>query len=320
MVAAIDSYNQFFNYEYHEQFCKIKNKIAAQYGENFNREAPFLKKYGGLLIRAITHPRQACNRLLSTLSVAFAELTAAAVSAKDAQIAELSSAVQTKDVQIAELSSAMQTGNVQLTELSSAMQTRDARIAELTSAIFANIEVAPALSRKLHVGCGNVKLLGWLNIDVEPGTDLVIDVREGLPFGDNSIDFIYSEHFFEHLTYEEGEKVFREFWRCIKKGGVLRIATPDLDFLIQIYNRDFKNQDWFPAGFEFVETRGRAINMAFRWWGHQYVYNEEELIGQLIKVGFQNIKRCELNKSNYPELSDLETRKESTLILEAVKE
>ena len=248
-----------------------------------------MRKYADLLIRAIKHPRQAYNRLSSTVSIAFAELTTAAVSAK---IAELSSAVQKKDAQIA----------------------------RLTSAIFTNTEVSPALSRKLHVGCGNVKFPGWLNIDVKPGADLVIDVRQGLPFEENSLDFIYNEHFVEHLTYEEGEKVIREFWRCLKKGGVLRIATPDLDLLIQIYNRDFKNQDWFPAGFEFVKTKGMAINMVFRWWGHQYVYNEEDLTCQLIKVGFQNIKRCELNKSNYPALYNLETRKESTLILEAIKE
>ena len=267
----------------------------VQYGVNFNRESPILKKYGGLLIRAIRHPRKACNRLLGALSVAFAEVTTAAVSA----------VIQTRDAQIA--------------ELTSAVQKKDARITELTSAIFANIEVAPVFSRKLHVGCGNMKLLDWLNIDMEPSADLVIDVREGLPFDDNSIDFIYNEHFFEHLTYEEGEKTLREFWRCLKKEGVLRIATPDLDFLIHKYNKDFKNQDWFPAGFEFVKTKGMAINMFFRWWGHQYVYNEEELTGQLIKVGFQNIKRCELNESNYLELSNLETRKGSTLILEAVK-
>ena len=255
-----------------------------------------MKKYGGLLIQAIRHPRKACNRLLGALSVAFDEITTADVSA------------------------AMQTRDAKITELSSEVQKRDTRITELTAAIFANIEVAPVLSRKLHVGCGNVKLLGWLNIDVEPSADLVIDVREGLPFHDNSVGFIYNEHFFEHLTYEEGEKALREFWRCLNKGGVLRIATPDLDVLIQKYNRGFKNQDWFPAGFEFVKTKGMAINMFFRWWGHQYLYNEEELTGQLIKVGFQNIKRCELNKSNYPELSNLETRKGSTLILEAVKE
>jgi len=262
-----------------------------------------LKKYAGLLIRAIRHPRQAYCRLSSAVSIATAELSTAAVSTK---IAELSSAVQTRDAQLA--------------ELSSTVQTRDARIAQPTSETFANISVTPAFCKKLHVGCGNVKLPGWLNIDVEPGADLVIDVREGLPFEENSIDFIYNEHFVEHFTYEEGEKVLREFWRCLKKEGVLRIATPDLDFLVQIYNKDFKNQDWFPAGFEFVKTKGMAMNMAFRWWGHQYVYNEEELTGQLVKVGFQNIKRCELNKSNYPELSNLETRKESTLILEAVKE
>jgi predicted SAM-dependent methyltransferase len=258
-----------------------------------------LKKYGGLLIRAIKHPRQAYNRLFSALSVAFAELTTSAISAKDVQITVM-------DAQIA--------------ELSSAMQTKDTRIAELTSAIFSNVEVSPELSRKLHVGCGNVKLPGWLNIDVEPSADLVIDIREGLPFEDNSIDFIYNEHFLEHLTYEEGEKALRDFRRCLKNGAVLRIATPDLDFLIQLYHSDFKNEDWFPAGYEFVKTKGMAINMAFRWWGHQYVYNEEDLTGQLVKVGFQNIKSCELNKSNYPELSNLETRKESTLILEAVKE
>jgi predicted SAM-dependent methyltransferase/outer membrane murein-binding lipoprotein Lpp len=262
-----------------------------------------LKKCAGLLIRAIKHPRQAYCRLSSAISVATAELTTAAVSAK---IAELSSAVQTRDAQLA--------------ELSSAVQTEHARIAKLTSASFANAKVAPAFPRKLHVGCGKVKLPGWLNIDVEPGADLVIDVRQGLPFEENSVDFIYNEHFVEHLTYEEGEKVLREFWRCLKKGGVLRIATPDLDFIVQLYSRDFKNQDWFPSGFEFVKTKGMAMNMAFRWWGHQYLYNEEDLTGQLIKVGFQNIKRCELNKSNYPELSNLETRKESTLILESVKE
>jgi len=274
--------------------------------DNFNRKVPFLKKYGGLLLRAIKHPRKACNRLLDALSVAFSELTTAAVSAKDAQIAKLSSALQTKDARVA--------------KLSSDVQTRDVLIAKLTSAIFANTEVAPALLRKLHVGCGKIKLPGWLNIDVEPGSDLVIDVRGGLPFGDNSIDFIYNEHFIEHLIYEEGEKVLREFWRCLKKGGVMRIATPDLDFLVRIYKKDFKNQDWFPAGFEFVKTKGIAMNMAFRWWGHEYIYNEEELRNQLSKAGFQNIKRCELYKSDYSELSNLETRKESTLILEAVKE
>lgn len=175
-------------------------------------------------------------------------------------------------------------------------------------------------SLKLNVGCGKAKLPGWVNIDIEPGADLVMDVRKRLPFDDNSVDFIYNEHFLEHITFEGGEKVLREFRRCLKKKGVLCIAMPDLDFVIQQYDKEFKNEDWFPAGYEFVETKGMAINMAFRWWGHKYLYNEEDLGNELIKVGFQKIKRCEWNKSDYPELSNLETRKESRLIVEAEKE
>lgn len=84
-----------------------------------------MKKLGGLLIRAIRHPRQAYNRLSNALSVAFTERTTVAVSA----------AVQTRDAQITELSSAAQKKNAQIAELSSALQTRDARIAVLSSLV-----------------------------------------------------------------------------------------------------------------------------------------------------------------------------------------
>lgn len=31
---------------------------------------------------------------------------------------------------------------------------------------------------KLNIGCGKVKLAGWVNIDIEPGADLVIDIKK----------------------------------------------------------------------------------------------------------------------------------------------
>ena len=68
-----------------------------------------------------------------------------------------------------------------------------------------------------------------------------------------------------------------------------------------------------------IETRGRAINIAFRWWGRNYLYNEEDLRIQLVNAGFKKIVRCEWNKSNHIELCDLETRKDSKLIVEAEK-
>jgi predicted SAM-dependent methyltransferase len=176
-------------------------------------------------------------------------------------------------------------------------------------------------SLKLNVGCGKAKLAGWVNIDIEPGADLVIDVRKGLPFGDNSLDFIYSEHVLEHLLYEEGEKLLKECRRCLKKGGALRLAMPDLDYIIQKYNTDWENQDWllWPE-YEFIKTKGQMINIGFRWWGHKYLYNEEDLRNQLIGAGFQKVARCNWNESSHAELSGLETRRDSKLIMEAIIE
>ncbi|MDY9922730.1 class I SAM-dependent methyltransferase [Methanobacterium sp.] len=173
---------------------------------------------------------------------------------------------------------------------------------------------------KLNIGCGNAKLLGWVNIDIEPGADLVIDVTKGLPFDDNTVELIYNEHFIEHLDYEEGHEILREFYRVLKKDGILRIATPDLDYILEKYSDDWKNQNWLSwPEYQFIETRGQMINISFRFWGHKYLYNEEDLKDSLIKSGFKSLSRCKLNESKYQELKNLETRKDSMLIYEAKK-
>jgi predicted SAM-dependent methyltransferase len=175
-------------------------------------------------------------------------------------------------------------------------------------------------SLKLNIGCGKVKYPGWINIDVDSNADLVIDVRSGLPFEENSVDFVYSEHFFEHLTFEESEKVLSYCHKCLKKGSTIRIATPDLDYLIKKYAEDWKNQDWLGLPeYEFIKTKGRMINIAFRDWGHKFLFNEEDLRNHLWIAGFKDITRCSWGNSSHKELSELETRKDSKLIMEAVK-
>lgn len=173
---------------------------------------------------------------------------------------------------------------------------------------------------KLNIGCGNVKFTNWVNIDIEPGADLVIDVTKGLPFDDDTIDYIYNEHFIEHLDYEEGQGILKEFYRVLKKDGILRVATPDLDYILKKYFNDWKNQDWLSwPEYQFIETKGRMINISFRFWGHKYLYNEEDLKDLLIKSGFKGLSRCKLQESNHHELEHLETRKDSILIYEATK-
>src|SRR5688572_1785254 len=84
---------------------------------------------------------------------------------------------------------------------------------------------------KLHLGCGPLALPGWLNIDNEPyaGVDRVLDVTAGLPFED--VQFIFAEHFIEHLSFDASTALMRECRRVLREDGVLRLSTPNLDWV-----------------------------------------------------------------------------------------
>ena len=175
---------------------------------------------------------------------------------------------------------------------------------------------APPL--KLCLGSGAAPLAGWINIDLERPADVVLDLRFGIPLPDESVDFIYSEHLVEHLTLDEGLAHFAECRRLLKPGGVLRIATPDLAELVKDYSTDWRRHDWVRwPGNEWIDTGTRMLNMAVRAWGHQYMYDYDELKLRLSQAGFESVCRAEIATSVHPELRGLETRADSKLVAEA---
>lgn len=177
---------------------------------------------------------------------------------------------------------------------------------------------------KLHIGSGPVKLPGWVNIDmtVEPGiTDLKLDISKGLPFEDNSCALIYHEHCLEHLPVKEGVEFLKECHRVLKKGGVTRISTPSLDVILQkCHEGNWRDQHWLQSSrYRSIQTKAEMLNAVFRWWGHQWVYDREELHRRLREAGFTQIKDVEWGMSEVEELRNRETRKDSLLICEAYK-
>jgi predicted SAM-dependent methyltransferase len=59
--------------------------------------------------------------------------------------------------------------------------------------------------------------------------DFVYQKGDRLPFDNDSIDFIFSEHFFEHLFLDESLSLLRECYRILKPSGVIRTCVPDAD-------------------------------------------------------------------------------------------
>lgn len=179
---------------------------------------------------------------------------------------------------------------------------------------------------KLNIGCGTDYKKGWINIDNNSDNnieklDLNWDMRYPLPFPENSVDYIFNEHFIEHLTVEEGQKAIKDLMRVLKPGGVMRIATPDLEVTVNKYMNIPLSKDPTIKKYhlEYVKTRAERINIGFRWWGHKWIYDWEELERRVKQAGYHKIVRCKLSKSKHKQLNNLEIRSESTLIAEITK-
>jgi predicted SAM-dependent methyltransferase len=172
---------------------------------------------------------------------------------------------------------------------------------------------------RLCLGSGHAPLEGWVNIDFEPPADVLVDLRYGLPVRDASVSAIYSEHLVEHLPLEAGLAMFRDWRRVITPTGVVRIATPDLAMLITDYRGDWRSRhEWITwPEHAHIDTAVRMINVAMREWGHAYLYDFEELALRLHDAGFSDVRRVEIGESADPELRGLETRADSSLVVEA---
>lgn len=107
----------------------------------------------------------------------------------------------------------------------------------------------------LHIGCGNVRLEGWWNIDVSPSAavDQVLDVRQGLPF--RELRFIFSEHFLEHLEITDALQFLGRCRGALAPDGVLRITTPNLDWTMLTHYRFGRWLDDNESGAGFGEVR-----------------------------------------------------------------
>ncbi|RJQ53931.1 MAG: methyltransferase domain-containing protein [Nitrospiraceae bacterium] len=173
---------------------------------------------------------------------------------------------------------------------------------------------------KLHFGCGTIYKKGWINIDLFSNiADLSLDLRERLPFPDNSCSVIYSEHVLEHFDYPlEIDCLLEECRRVLKPTGLFSAAVPDTEWPIKACLNDDDNyfklakELWHPS---WCRTKMEHINYHFRQKGeHLFAYDYETLYLRLKEKGFTKIIKRGFN----PEL-DSEARKIGSLYIDCIK-
>jgi len=154
---------------------------------------------------------------------------------------------------------------------------------------------------QLHLGCGPISLDGWINIDNQPyaGIDFRWDLANGIPFRDAR--YVFAEHFIEHLSYQQGVDFTRGCRAALRDDGILRLSTPNLDWVWQV--------SYHPTMWASEDEALRdcfVLNRAFRGWGHQFLYNPATLTALLQNSGFGTVRALRYGESNTPALAGLE--------------
>ena len=158
----------------------------------------------------------------------------------------------------------------------------------------------PGGLNRLHVGCGPHNLLiDWWNVDIRgfAGIDQVADVTKPWPWRD--LDYVYGEHFLEHLSLDEAIRFLAEAAGALRPGGRIRLSTPGLEW---VWRTHF---DPSGPGSEMVSMTYRA-NRAFYGWGHRFLYSRPMLEQVLGGAGFADLSFHRFGESDDPQLRGLE--------------
>lgn len=167
----------------------------------------------------------------------------------------------------------------------------------------------------LNMGSGYNPLNGWLNADfLDRAGSVFMDATKKLELPDNSFEAVFSEHMIEHISYNDANFMIKEFYRILKPGGKIRINTPDLKFLIDLYSTEkteIQKQyiDWSLNKFVKyapINYDTFIINNFFRDWGHCFIYDSKTLTKTFELNGFINIKQKSPNNTSYEIFKNVE--------------
>ena len=144
---------------------------------------------------------------------------------------------------------------------------------------------------RVHLGPGQRNYIpGWINVDANMFTgkcDVWADLRNPLPFRANSIDAFYSHHVIEHLPNIRDH--LAEVFRCLKPGGIYRVAGPNGDSAIAKFVAN--DAKWFG---DYPDKRrsigGKFENFIFVRQEHLTILTHSYLTEVMEDVGYHQIQ------------------------------
>lgn len=93
---------------------------------------------------------------------------------------------------------------------------------------------------KLHLGCGHRYIEGFTHVDIRPfdHVDYQTSVARLDAVESDSVDLIYASHVLEHFGRHEYMAALSEWYRVLRRGGILRLSVPDFEKTVEVYLRE----------------------------------------------------------------------------------
>lgn len=145
------------------------------------------------------------------------------------------------------------------------------------------IERGPRGLLRVHVGCGTVVLPGWYNVDERwfPHVHHVGAANHLGSLSDASAEVVYASHVLEHLSHRDSRATLEEWSRVLVPGGVVMVAVPDFDKIVERYlSRDRRIDDILGP---LMGEQDYDANT------HRTVFNRKSLTSLLESVGFIDV-------------------------------
>jgi predicted SAM-dependent methyltransferase len=168
----------------------------------------------------------------------------------------------------------------------------------------------------LNLGCGERFHSSWKNINfISTGKDVIAhDLKQGIPFADNSFDVVYHSHVLEHFPKLDAVTFIRECYRVLRPQGILRVVVPDLEQIARMYlhclenasigsEKWKKNYQWILLEMYDQTVRNKSGGEMFDFLSKQDISNREFVIKRC-GIEIENIMNNSQKKSfskNKPE-------------------
>jgi hypothetical protein len=151
---------------------------------------------------------------------------------------------------------------------------------------------------KAHIGCGKRNFGDdWLHFDGGNFNHLISNDILLESYRSNTFDLIYSSHLIAYFDAGEVLGLLKSWHAKLKRGGILRLATPDFSVLAKFHT----------IGLPIWKLLGPLygkMHMGDNIIYHRCTYDFDSIKETLSSVGFHNVEKYDHTKTDHPNTGD----------------